>query len=228
MDEKNRQLQRNWRERQEVLGSTKRSVLYKNFPDILNSSLHKRHVRFILSQLPEQPNNILDLGCGYGRISAEIKKTHPDSKIEGVELCDEFAEQFRMTIGECVSAAMQDYEPTRMYDVVLCITVLMYLAQDELQQQLSRYWQAIRPGGRLICIESFNNSLIGLRKASDSKSMSPTGGELVHYFQPGELASAIMALPNARIVRRKKFGIIPLLAVPRLHEGYAVEKLANP
>lgn len=227
MDDKNSELKASWRERQEALGSTKRSVLYKNFPDFLNNSLHDRHIRFILDQLTEHSTSILDLGCGYGRISAEIKKAHPECTIQGVELCDEFAEQFRQEVGECASGTIQDYEPTRNYDVILFITVLMYLAPSEVAHHLHRYWNALQPGGRLICIEPFNNVLIRLRKASDSEALSPTGGDFVHYFKTGELASGLLALPNSKLLQHQKFGIIPLVNVPRLHDGFCIEKLVD-
>lgn len=224
MNGDNADLKAVWKERQETLGSTKRSVLYKNFPDFLNSYVHARHVRFILNQLPETPTNILDLGCGYGRISAEVKKTHPGSTIQGVELCDEFADQFRSDIGECASGSIQSYDPTRQFDVILFVTVLMYLTPDELAENLDKYWNALLPGGRFICIEPFNNILTRLRKASDSEALSPTGGDQVHYFQAGELKSCLGSLPNAIVAGQDNFGIIPLLNLPRLHEGLSVEK----
>jgi len=224
MDENTQNLKASWRERQAALGSTRRSVLYKNFPDFLNNSLHRRHVNFILRYLPEKATQVLDLGCGYGRIAAELKQKHEALEIRGVELCDEFAEQFRREIGECAVATLQDYQPTRSFDAILCITVLMYVAPGELDYQLGRYWQALAPGGRLICIESFNNSLVGLRRVSASQSLSPTGGELAHYFQPGELEGALMRLPHGRILQRQRFGILPFFNFPALHEGFAVEK----
>jgi trans-aconitate methyltransferase len=224
MNGDNAELKASWKERQETLGSTKRSVLYKNFPDFLNSYVHARHMRFILSQMPESPKHILDLGCGYGRISAEVKKAHPGSIIQGVELCDEFAEQFRKDIGECASGSIQSYEPSRQFDVILFVTVLMYLTADELAENLNKYWGALSPGGRLICIEPFNNVLTRLRKASDNKAMSPTGGDHVHYFQAGELKSRLASLPHSVVVSQDNFGILPVLNFPRLHEGFSVEK----
>ena len=225
MDENTQNLKASWRERQAALGSTRRSVLYKNFPDFLNNSLHKRHVRFILRYLPENAAHVLDLGCGYGRIAAELKREYPALSIQGVELCDEFAEQFRRDVGDCAVATLQDYEPTRSFDAILCVTVLMYVSPGDLDYQLGRYWQALAPGGRLICIESRNNSLVSLRRASASNALSPTGGELAHYFQPGELASALARLPHSRILRREKFGVLPLINAPALHEGFVAEKL---
>jgi len=226
MDNNSAALKASWRQRQAALGSTRRSVLYKNFPDFLNSSLHKRHVRFILDQLGNSPQYLLDLGCGYGRISAEIIKRHPHSTIQGVEFCDEFARQFEQDIGECALQTIQEYEQTRQYDVILCITVLMYVSPPELAYHLDRYWQALRPGGQLICIEPCENIINRLRRASNSKTLSPTGGDLIHYFDAGELAGKLLALPNARLLQKKNFGVLPLFPVPRLHEGFAVEKLA--
>ena len=224
MDRNSADLKKSWKERQITLGSTKRSVLYKNFPDFLNTYLHNCHTRFILSQIPEAPKNILDLGCGYGRISAEIKSVHPTSTIQGVELCDEFSDQFRKDIGDCAGGTIQDYQPTRKFDVILFITVLMYLAPEEVADNLNKYWEALNSGGRLICIEPYDNVLIRLRKASDSKKLSPTGGNLAHYFGAGELSNKLSDLPRSKILSHRKFGIISFAKIPRLHDGFSVQK----
>ena len=224
MDKNSIDLKASWKERQESLGSTKRSVLYKNFPGFLNNYVHDRHIQFILGQLPAAPDNILDLGCGYGRISTEIRNAHPASTIQGVELCDEFSEQFRKNVGECASGTIQDYQPTRKFDVILFITVLMYLTPGEIVGNLSKYWEALSPGGRFICIEPCNNMMVRLRKAANTKKLSPTGGDLVHYFGVGELSTTLSNLPNSRILNHEKFGIIPLINMPRLHDGFSIQK----
>ena len=61
-------LKKAWDEHQEILGLTKRAVLFKRFPDWLNESIHRRHVRFVLNNCPEVTKSILDVGCGYVRI----------------------------------------------------------------------------------------------------------------------------------------------------------------
>lgn len=224
MDDNTSELKASWQARQEAFGSTKRSVLSKNLPDFMNNSLHARHVQFVFDQLTEGSSNILDLGCGYGRISAEIKKAYPECTIQGVELCDEFAEQFRREIGACASGTIQNYQPTRKFDVILFITVLMYVEPGKVVENLDKYWRALNPGGRFICIESCGNMFVRLRASTNNEKLSPTGGGLVHYFGEGELAALLSNLTDSRVLRHKKFGIFPFANLPRLHDGFSVEK----
>lgn len=227
MDRRNSDLKDSWKQRHGALGNTRRSVLYKNFPEFLNNYIHASHVKFVLNQLPRSPRHVLDLGCGYGRISAEIQNVHPSAKLQGVELCDEFAEQFRRDLGDCASATIQEYVPTEQFDVILFVTVLMYVAPDEVAANLARYWDALAPGGRLIVIEPCDNALIWLRKKTKARNISPTGGSLVHYFASDELGSHLDRLSGSRIIRKENFGLFPLLGVPRLHCGFSVEKAAH-
>jgi len=72
-----------WDDREQRLGATKRSVLFKRFPGWLNQSIHRRHRSFVLRHLPEKASRVLDVGCGYGRMSLEIKQRFPEMQSGG-------------------------------------------------------------------------------------------------------------------------------------------------
>jgi len=220
----NNNLKKNWNERQKEMGSTQRSVLFKNFPTYLNDIVHATHTKFILENMPDELETALDLGCGYGRISIEIKNKHPLVSIEGVEIGDTFSEDFRKTIGSCFKGSMQDYQPRHCFDLIIIITALMYIPEIEIQKTIDKYWSFLNNGGHFICIEPYESSLIKLRKASKNKTLAPTG-EQVKYFKRDELTSIFDGLPNASQVDKRFFGIIPFINTPRLHVGICYKKL---
>jgi SAM-dependent methyltransferase len=144
---------RAWDERQRALGCTPRAVLFKRFPGWLNAWLHRRHVAFLLENLPLRAERILDVGCGYGRVSLAVKRERPHVAIEGVEFCAAFAEQFEKRVGRCHRVPIQEFRPEHRYEAILIVTLLMYLSEADRSQALSVLWQSLEPGGRLLCIE---------------------------------------------------------------------------
>lgn len=87
-----------WDDREQRLGATKRSVLFKRFPGWLNQSIHRRHRSFVLRHLPEKASRVLDVGCGYGRMSLEIKQRFPEMQFQGIDLCAKFCEEFQRSV----------------------------------------------------------------------------------------------------------------------------------
>ena len=78
-----------WETRFDQYRATKRGVICKRFPSLVNEMVHRRHVAFTLRQLCPLPTEgaILDVGCGYGRVAKELVKLYPDLNIEGVDIC---------------------------------------------------------------------------------------------------------------------------------------------
>lgn len=223
MDSRTEEIQQAWDERQQRLGSNQRSVLYKNLPSFFNQSLHRRHSQFIVDNIPSQAKSLLDIGCGYGRLSKEVQKHHPKIDISGVELCQAFSQQFEREFLECYHGSIQSFHPQKQYDAILIVTVLMYVDRSELKDLLLRYWEALPSGGRFICIEQFDNILIQLRRSFLKNKLQPTGKE-VYYFQNNELFKLLSALPGSQVIAKQKFGLLPLINRPVMHTGVVLQK----
>lgn len=216
-------LRKDWDSRQKLLGNNLNSVLFKNFPSFMNKSLHKRHVEFIINNIPHGSSKLLDLGCGYGRVSDEILKSLGNIKISGVDLSEEFCKAFNMKFESCYHGSIQDFNSEDKYNVILMITVLMYLDKQDIQKTLSKYWNLLEPGGRIICIEPIDNILISTRKHLNLRSFKPTSGN-VTYFTSSVLMKYFSQIDDARIIELKTFGIFPFINKPSLHMGIAIEK----
>ena len=215
-------MRKSWEDRQIEFGNSPRSVLFRNLPDWVNRGIHQRHMRFILSNLPGDAKSLLDIGCGYGRISQQIKQTHSELCIQGVELCEAFALEFQQTIGPCAISSIEDHQPDRKFDCILSVTCLQYVSEDQFQTTLEKYWAALNPGGRFICIEQYENLIVKWRKNRNMKSMSPTGGD-IKYFQNSELRRLMESLPGAGNCVEKAIPGLPI-GFPVMHHALSVSK----
>ena len=215
--------ERAWDERQRALGCTPQAVLFKRFPGWLNAWLHRRHVRFVLANLPPRAERILDAGCGYGRLARTVRDARPQAVIEGVEFCGAFAEQFENSIGRCHRVPIQEFRPERSYDAILIVTLLMYLSEAERPRVLSALWESLNPGGRLICIEpaaelaELQAQWLGSRPAADA-----TSG--VRRFRLAELSGSLRELPDASLRSASSIRLLPGLAASSLHHCVSADK----
>ena len=212
-----------WRNRQRDLGNTKRSVMLKNLPSFLNNSIHKKHIHYILKGITRHNAAVLDVGCGWGRISSDLLKIHPCLDIEGVELDKEFSNHFSKTVGPCFTDPVQDFKPQKQYDTILFVTSLMYLQTDELLAVINTMWQALNRGGKFICIEPSTNAITSIINKIKVNKLSPTGKN-VAYFKPGELSNTFTHLPQADVSIETNIGFLPFLSLPAVHKAVTISK----
>jgi len=200
-------------------------VLLKRFPSWLNMRVHRFHSEFVLKNLPESTSSVLDIGCGYGRISREIRKKHPAAKFLGVELCNEFSFAYREEFGECFIGSIQDFQVPQHYDAIIIVTVLMYLNKDELLPTVEKYWSALAPGGVMICVEPAVEYLTVWRRLTGKLFASPTGGVVTHFQKP-VLRNLFANLESAIIVDDLSVKLVPGVTLSSLHHGFAISKEA--
>lgn len=226
MSERTDQLKQEWDERSERLGSTQRAVLFKRFPGWLNQSIHRRHVRFVTDNCARVTRDILDVGCGYGRISAELATRFPQARFQGVDLCTEFAEHYQRNIGPCFNGPVQEFRTEQDFDLILIVTTMMYLGAVEHDEVLQRLWSVLRPGGRIVCIEPASEFFILWHRLTGKESASPTGGMVEHFLQQ-QLVDKFAALDGCRLVARHAVTMLPLVPATAVHHCVAIEKTVS-
>jgi len=212
-----------WEQRHEKFGNSKRSVLFKNLPDYLNNRIHRLHIQFIQNALNDDTKTLLDVGCGYGRISKDLLKYNSGLNIEGLELSTSFAHHFEKNIGTCYQGSLQDFIPTKKYDAIIIVTMLMYIDSNELPVNIEKIWQSLQPGGVLICIEPIENFLVSLRQKYKLGYFKPTGENRVNYFNSDEF-NHLFNFPDSITKFETKIGLLPLLNMPILHKAITITK----
>lgn len=218
------ELKKEWDDRHKKLGSSKRSVLFKRFPGWLNESIHRKHVKFVLSGCPQWASSFLDIGCGYGRISKEVKKKYPIAKYQGVDLCTEFAHAYERDVGPCFQGPVQQFFPKQSFDVILIVTTLMYLDVSEEKALLKRLWSSLNKSGRIICIEPASEIFALWRGMTGKPFAAPTGGIIGHSTKE-ILAGKFSSLEGSRVEKTMSITLVPYMKITALHHALIVTKV---
>ncbi|HUU00822.1 MAG TPA: class I SAM-dependent methyltransferase [Myxococcota bacterium] len=197
-----------------------RSVLFKGFPEPLNRHIDDWHRHIVLEQIDGgSGQKILDVGCGYGRLSEAILEVYPEAEITGLDVSRHFVELFRTRTGRpAVQGRLEDWpELPGRFHLLICVTVLMYVPDECLDLAVGNLVGSLHPGGRMILIESHGSGLpfltaCGLLRRRPMRGTRDldTGGR---YFLPGRIESLI-AGAGARIVSRQRMSATSLAILP--------------
>jgi 2-polyprenyl-3-methyl-5-hydroxy-6-metoxy-1,4-benzoquinol methylase len=146
-----------WEARSQHYGVSWRSVLFKGLPDGVNAHLHQWHTQFLLQHILPKPHlRILDVGCGYGRLTLPILQQFPDAEVVGMDISATFVDLFQQTTSQkAILGSLEALPPCLgQFDYILCVTVLMYVQEPHLQEALQHLLDLLRPGGALLLIEN--------------------------------------------------------------------------
>lgn len=204
MQEKNNR--QSWDQRSLKHKNELKGVLFKRFPDSLNQHIHQAHVSFVLDNISEDTIKILDVGCGYGRISLEILKQYPKADIKGMDVSEIYVELYKKNTGQNAFQGNLGSLPEDIghFDLIVCVTALMYVSLLELEQTIGEMLKHLTENGKIILIEPLNSgkffsSGFGLLKLF-SKSESNTAG---NSFAAGKLKKKVKDCGGAIILERR-------------------------
>ena len=133
-----------------------------NLMDIFQRNLEYDHVcRHLAADM-----SVLEVGCGNGYSTRRFRELV--RHIDAMDYAEQMIERARTTIGETNNTFILDdiLEPRYLrgpYDTVICVRVLINLANLEEQRLAFRNMASvIRPGGLLILAEGFRDGFIEL------------------------------------------------------------------
>jgi 2-polyprenyl-3-methyl-5-hydroxy-6-metoxy-1,4-benzoquinol methylase len=152
-----------WETRSKLLGTSLKSVLFKGLPDVVNEHLHNWHRNLILKIIENKRKlRILDVGCGYGRLSIPIIEKYPHVDIAGVDISENYVRLYKENT--CHPAFVVGIEniPSDLgtFDYILCVTVLMYLDDENLGKAVLNLVSHLKPRGKLILIEPSQSGVL--------------------------------------------------------------------
>ena len=182
-----------WEKRSKMFGSSPQGVLFKGLPDIFNEHIHNWQLNRILSEIvPKYKEiNILDIGCGYGRISMPVLEMFPQAKITGIDISKNYIDLFRKNTGQdaFVSSAEDISSSLGLFDYIICVTVLMYIDEDRLEKTINNLLNTLKKNGRLLLIEPSRSGtyfqtcfgLVNFLRKIDKSVAINTGGNSFKY-----------------------------------------------
>lgn len=158
---KYQQIAYSWEKRSFKYGNKIEGVLPKSIPKDVNNYLHKWMLNTIskaIENIDQKEIKILDLGCGYGRLSGELLKKFKNIKTFGVDISQHYVDLYNKALKPRGSALRADIGKLPFHDnqfeLVFIVTTLMYLITKKDQRQaMSEIFRVAKPGAKIIIIE---------------------------------------------------------------------------
>lgn len=182
-----------WEERATQSGSKLSGVLFRGFSEQSNAAMHRWH-EWVVSEsfLPRlrEGARVLDLGCGYGRLSKTIRARRPDIAVVGQDVSISYCKLFRDGVGDCVQG--DGYRlpfATGAFDAVMAVTCLMYGSRESTPGQLTEIRRVLQPHGMLLLLDPGSELQRLITAVGFRRRQSPTGGHGFSMAEYHELVS---------------------------------------
>lgn len=201
-----------WEKRSKFFMSSPRGVLFKSLPDIFNEHIHHWQLKKVLSEIAQNSGeiNIIDVGCGYGRISQPISEKFPHAHITGIDISQNYVDLFRKNTGEnaFIGSAEDFILQSDYYDYIICVTVLMYIDKDKFEKTISNFLNHLKKGGKLLLIEPLRSGiyfqtcfgLLNILNKFRNTPASNTGGNSFQYH----FLKSLIHKSGGRIIREHR------------------------
>jgi SAM-dependent methyltransferase len=145
-----------WEKRSKIFGSSPKGVLFKSLPDAFNEYIHNWQLKIILSEIAPDSGeiNIIDIGCGYGRISLPLSEKFPRAKITGIDISKNYVGLFQKNTGKNAFVGFaEDFSRQSDYSAyIICVTVPMYIDKDKFEKTVSNLLRHFKKGGKILLI----------------------------------------------------------------------------
>lgn len=169
-----------WKLRSKCGNASLRSVLYTGMPEYVNEAIDEWHRRIVTNKfLVNIPHDgkVIDIGSGYGRMSAHSLMQRPDLQILGIDFSVDFCKVYHRRFGNAICGDIRALPVKKnMADGVMLITSLMYLVPDH-KKALKEIVSVLRPGGYLLLVEPGSEAINLIRRLVPAAGKRSTGGE---------------------------------------------------
>lgn len=155
-----------WENRSRKFGARVEGVLLKSVPESINMYLNDWMLKQVKGIMDTKNGfKVLDIGCGYGRLSEPLAKEFPGLQIFGVDVAESYVDLYNRKLksrGKAVKADSRKLPfKNSSFDAVFMVTALMYLiSQEDQLKAVSEVIRVLKPGGRFVILE---RSVLGYR-----------------------------------------------------------------
>lgn len=125
-----------------------------------DAMLRQSYHRVMQEQLPNTPNDILDVGCGVGMSTFALQEVYPQARVTGVDLSPYFlsvaqyrGRQKQQNIKWIHAAAEATGLPDNSFDLVSACLVFHELPTDAAKAIIAEARRLLRPGGYLTIMD---------------------------------------------------------------------------
>jgi SAM-dependent methyltransferase len=196
-------------------------VLFKRFPDVANEHLHHWQRKVILDSVKKKDGlKILDVGCGYGRLSIPVIEKFPGVDITGLDISENYVSLYRSSTNRPAFVGTVEEFPVELgtFDYILCVTVLMYLDGRGLERAILNLLLHLKPDGKLILIEPHSSGNLfqtgfGLLTVLINRTrggVMNTGGR---YFRKREIED-LFGHAGGRILSERRLPLTSVFILP--------------
>lgn len=154
------EIQKAWNIRSSLFKDSLNGVLLASFPEALNKVFHNWHL-FIINKFfykSKKKVNVLDLGCGYGRISYPLSKTFNNACFHGVDITKEYIDIYNKKLKGRGEGTLDDIKNLKIknkkFDCVIIVTILIYLKDKEIKNLSEKLSKLSNKDTVLIVIEN--------------------------------------------------------------------------
>jgi SAM-dependent methyltransferase len=207
-----------WEQRAAEFGPSLSGVLLRNLSEDANRAIGDWTATAVRDAfLPElrKGASVLDLGCGYGRLSAVIEADRPDLRLTGQDISLGYCRQYRADNRPCVVADVARVPfADGTFDGVLSVACLMYVPRNEALDALRGIAALLTPGGVALILDPGRELQQWIARAMPRRSASPTGGV---GFERAEYR-ALAARAGFRVLKE---GGNPALSLGLIVPGFA-------
>lgn len=213
----NNDLRTAWEKRAAEKGTRLDSVLFQGLSDPINGYIHDFHWRvickYLLNYIPQNAR-VIDIGCGYGRISSMLLKERPDIELIGIDFSYNYCALCKKNTSMDVICGDLNSLPLRsnFFDAAIAITSLMYVEDSLCEETAEKLINILKPGGKALFIDPGQEFLRLASILKPSSRKKTTGG---HGFDK----DAYHRLGSAGSAKLLKYGGIPVFSalIPALY-----------
>lgn len=202
-----------WEKRSKVYGTKIEGVLPKFLPALINGYLDEWMYEQVKLKIKNGELKILDLGCGYGRLSGHILRDFPEVKTFGIDVSSNYVNLYNKNLSPRGKAVAGDVRKLpfkdSFFDNVFMVTTLMYLVKNSDQTRaMKEIFRVLKPGGSFVFIERNTvgqsivtvGGLVGKIRGQSNKeihSVSFTKDELIKLIKDaGGDINSVRGLPG--------------------------------
>jgi protein-L-isoaspartate O-methyltransferase len=169
-----------------------------SFPEAQTVSTRIRIWPRVLSEI--NGRKILDVGCGFGRLTLDVARKNPDSEVFGIDIYDAQTGQARMN-AEAFGIKNVEFRTASAYDLPfedgsfeMIYSFFMLHHLDEIPKGLSEIRRVLRKDGRYLATEPLGHH----------HGPNYSGADWVRIFREAGFSAEAEEMEGAVIIRARK------------------------